>query len=274
MVKVKKRVIIFLFLCLIVLAAITFQHKGKPVTAFNVLSYPFALLDSATAKARGTFSEVTNAVKENKQLKRELTQALLEKQKVSEIIQENRRLKELLSLKEHSTHPVTAARVISHGYDRFLSTLILDKGESSGIRKDMAVVSAKGLAGKIYSARNDYSELLLLKDPNSSAAVRLQDSRVEGVLSGTGHSSFLLKYIPFEQKVEKGEVVITSGLDGIFPPGLPVGVVGVIKKEEGTDFFQHIEVVPFQSEATLEEVIVLQGAWSPKSATRGSAKGE
>ncbi len=121
----------------------------------------------------------------------------------------------------------------------------------------MAVITPQGLVGKIYSVHDYYSEVLLLKDSNFSVAVRLQNSRREGVISGTGNDYCLLKYVPPEENVEIGEVVITSGFDGIFPEGLPVGVVSKVKKE-GIEFFQYIEVRPFQSSEKTEDVIVMK----------------
>ncbi|MBI5212641.1 MAG: rod shape-determining protein MreC, partial [Nitrospirae bacterium] len=193
---------------------------------------------------------------ENKLLKKELTGALLEKQRYAEILHENKRLKELLSLKEHSPKYVASARVIARGYDKLLHTMILDKGKNSGIKKDMAVITAKGLAGKIYSVKDEFSEVLLLSDPNFSVAVRLQNSRREGIVAGTGYRHSLLKYIPPEEVVEKGESAVTSGLDGIFPPGLPVGLVSHVRTE-GIEFFQDIRVLPFQDDATMEEAVIL-----------------
>src|SRR5271169_4870348 len=123
----------------------------------------------------------------------------------------------------------------------------------------MAVMTPQGLVGKVYSVRDSYSDVLLLQDANFSVAVRLQNSRHEGVVSGTGNGNgyCLLKYVPPEENVEKGEVVITAGFDGIFPEGLPVGVVSKVKKE-GIEFFQYIEVRPFQASEKVEEVIVLK----------------
>lgn len=96
-----------------------------------------------------------------------------------------------------------------------------------------------------------------MRDPNFGAAVRLQTSRVEGVLSGSGGALSILKYVPFEAAVEQGEAVVTSGLDGVFPPGLPVGIVHSVTKE-GVTFFQQIEVLPFQADTTVEEVIIVK----------------
>jgi rod shape-determining protein MreC len=259
----RKRLSIFLTLSLTSLALMTFQHTRQynknPFAFLKALSYSFDALNRLTANIDITIKEIWNTFEENKRLKKELASHILEKEKYGEIIQENKRLQEILSLKERQSSYVATARVISKGYDRSLNTMLLDKGAQSGIKKDFAVITANGLVGKIYAVKDNFSEVLLLRDVNFSAAVRLQNSRAEGVVSGTGYGYCSLKYIPPEEHVDKGETIITSGLDGIFPPGLPVGVVGEIKKE-GVEFFQHIKVYPFQSDTKIEEVIILNNA--------------
>lgn len=254
--KGKKRIITLLVLSLIAFILLSYQHSRKPFTFLQPLSYPYDILNNFTATVNVTFHEIRDTFNENKRLKKALTAALLEKQKYAEIIQENKRLKEILSLKGQWPNYVATAKVIARGYDRMLNTIIIDKGKNSGIKKDMAVVTVRGLVGKIYSVKDNFSEVLLLRDPNFSVAVRLQKSRYEGVISGSGHKYCLLKYIPPEEVVERGEVVVTSGLDGIFPAGLPVGVISDFRKE-GIEFFLDIKVVPFESDKKIEEVVIL-----------------
>lgn len=254
--KGKKRFIILFALSLAALTLVTCRHDRKSSFLFRALSYPYDVLNNLTSRISTNSKDHWNTFEENKRLKKDLTAALLEKQRCVEVLHENKRLKELLSLKEHSPKYAASAKVIARGYDKLIHTMILDKGKSSGIKKDMAVITTKGLVGKIYSVKDEFSEVLLLRDPNFSVAVRLQNSRREGIVSGTGYRNCLLKYIPPEEEVEKGEPAVTSGLDGIFPPGLPVGIVSHIRKE-GIEFFQDIKVLPFQDDTTLEEVVIL-----------------
>lgn len=250
--KGKKRIIIIFLLSLAALILMSYQHNRKPFAFLRALTYPFDLLNNLTANIKITFSETIHAFSENKRLREELAAALLEQQQYSEMLQENKRLKEILALKERLPNYVTTAKAIARGYDRLLRTIVIDKGKNSGIRKDMTVITTKGLAGKVYSVRDNFSEVLLLRDTRFSVAVRLKSSRHEGIISGTGYDYCLLKYISSEKHVEKGEVAITSGLDGIFPPGLPVGIVSHAKKE-GTEFL----VLPFQPDTKIEEVVIV-----------------
>jgi rod shape-determining protein MreC len=257
MTRGKRRLLIFLALSLISLVVMTLQYDASASRPFRMVAYPFDLLNRLSAGIVDAVGEWVSAFEENKRLKDELTRVLIENRNHREVFEENKRLRELLALKEQTHAHLAAAKVVARGYDRFLNTLVLDKGEDAGIAKGMAVITVKGLAGKIHSVREHFSEVLLLRDPNFSAAVRLQEGRAEGVLAGTGEGYCLLKYIPTEVKVKEGEVVVTSGLDGIFPAGIPVGVVSSVQ-EGGAGFFQEIHITPFQRESTIEEVLVLR----------------
>lgn len=257
MTKGKKRLIIFLILFVTALTLMSYQHKKQAFSFFNALSYPYYALSGVTSNLCDFFNKARHAYEENQKLKNELNQALLERQQYREIFQENKRLKDLLALRQRELRHVAAAKVIAHGYDKLLNIAVLDKGKNSGIEKGMAVITTKGLIGKVSSVRDEFSDVLLLKDTNFSVAVRLQNSRREGIVAGTGYNYCILKYIPPEETVDRGEVLVTSGFDGIFPEGLPIGVVNKVKKE-GIEFFQYIEVLPFQSSEKIEEVLILK----------------
>jgi rod shape-determining protein MreC len=255
--RARKRLLIVavLVLAAFVLVPVFRKRDGMP-PALKPLSYPYDTLSSIISSLSGGIGGVMNAAEENKRLKSALQTTLPERQRYGEIIKENQRLHELLNLKHQVQGGGTAAHIIARGYDKFINTLVIDKGQNEGISKDMSAITPQGLAGKVYAVRNDYSDIMLLTDPNFSVAVRLQESRYEGVLTGTGQRYCVLKYVPTENPVKEGEIVVTSGLDGIFPQGLPVGRVTKVRTD-GVEFFQYIEVIPFQSAAKIEEVLVV-----------------
>ena len=254
--RARKRLLIVavLVLAAVVLLSLNRRYEGSGI--LTSISYPYDALSRLTSSISSEISGTINAADENKRLKAELLNSLAESQRYSEILGENRRLEELLDLRNQVHGGGTAARVVARGYDKFVNTLIIDKGMTEGIRKDMSAITPKGLAGKIYAVRDHYADVMLLTDPNFSVAVRLQESRLEGVLAGTGHRYCILKYVPTEQTVKEGELVITSGLDGIFPQGFPVGRVTKVRTE-GVEFFQYIEVLPFQSSSKIEDILVV-----------------
>jgi rod shape-determining protein MreC len=121
----------------------------------------------------------------------------------------------------------------------------------------MVAMAPGGPVGKIYQVLDEESNIILLTDVNSAVAVRLQASRVEGILEGRGDNRCYLKYVPKEVDVSIGEILITSGLDGIYPEGLQIGSVSLVEKQKD-EVFQLIEAVPVQDLNTVEEVIILK----------------
>jgi rod shape-determining protein MreC len=255
--RTRKRLLILAVIVITALSMMFIFGKNQVVTeALKYLLYPYDVLSSAISSVSAKFGGLIDAAEENKKLRADLLAEQIEKQGYSEIIAESRRLHELLNLRTQIESGGTAVHVVGRGYDKFANTLVIDKGQNQGIVKDMPVITSKGLAGKVLSVRKDFSDIILLTDWNFSVAVRLKDSRHEGVLTGSGRGRCILKYVPVEEAVKEGEIVITSGLDGIFQPGIPVGRV-IKVQTEGVEFFQYIEVAPFQQPYTIEEAMVI-----------------
>jgi rod shape-determining protein MreC len=256
----KKRLLLFLFIILS-LGLMTYQSKKEHLLPLrfldNTMNGFHAIVNSVKDFVISPFKKMLIREEENTRLKEELKRLLEEQQKYQEAQLENRRLREILSLKEKELGYVTAARVIARGADQWSNTFVLDKGLSDRVTKDMTAITPKGLVGKIAGVSNSYSSLLLLTDLNFSAAVRLQESRREGILSGTGLRKCQLKYIPHEDKVKVGDIVITSGLDSLFPQGIPVGFISRVDKK-GAGLFQNIEVTPFEDNSKIEEVAIIR----------------
>ncbi len=119
----------------------------------------------------------------------------------------------------------------------------------------MIAVTPLGPVGRIQRVFNDSASIILVTNVNSSIAVRIQPSRIDGILEGRGDNRGYLKYVPQEADVKVGERVVTSGLDGIYPEGLLVGDVTSVKKV-GRELFQLIEVALAQNLNTIEEVAI------------------
>lgn len=193
--------------------------------------------------------------KENRLLKEQLHEIILEKRNYDDLINENKRLKSLLGLKDYKKEIIAFANVISRGSNKHLKTLWIDRGSKDGIISGMPVIGINGLVGKIISTKSDFSEVLIITDPNFSVATRIERTRAEGILSGDGNRC-TLKYIPLEEEVLVGDRVLTSGLDGIFPEGILIGFVKSANKKDG--MFQSIEIIPAQSINKTEEVAILK----------------
>lgn len=240
----------------------TYQSKKGNLLSNNILSefvnHSHRAIQYLTDSIKQPFRTLTLREKENRLLEKRIDELLLERQKYQEAAEEIKRLRELLDLREKQTSYKASAHVIARGDGHLTNTFTLDKGRKDGVEKDMSVISTKGLAGKIFGVSDSYSRLLLITNINFSAAVRLKDSRREGVLAGTGAGKCILKYIPYEEEVNVGDIVITSGLDRLFPPGIPVGYVSRVDKKSQSGHFQTIEVLPFQDDTQIEEVLIIK----------------
>lgn len=255
-----KRLLPLLLLLVVSFILMTYQGKKGIIVPFrflgNTLTDINSILHSFSMSVKEPFRKITLRDEENRKLRREIDSLLLEQQRYREVFLENQRLRDIFSLKEKEKRYITAARIISKGPDNWANTLIIDKGRQAGITKDMSVITPKGLVGKITLATDNQAYVLLLNDINFSVSVRLQETRKEGILSGTG-SGCILKYISQEDVIKKGDMLVTSGLDGLFPSELPVGYIYRVSTKE-TGIFQDIEVRPLQDLTRLDEVIIVR----------------
>lgn len=138
---------------------------------------------------------------------------------------ENQRLRELLGLSYELGGKDVVAKVIGADDVAFAKTIYINKGEVDGVRKHMPVITRAGVVGRVTKARGGYSEVMLITDPNSALSVRVQPTRAQGILQGTGTERCNVKYVSRNEDVHEGDAVITAGLAGVFPPGVLVGRV-------------------------------------------------
>src|SRR5208337_3885230 len=98
----------------------------------------------------------------------------------------------------------------------------IDKGTNDGLKPDMAVMSPSGVVGKIILVASNHAQVLEIDDPSSGVGAMLENSRLQGILKGTPAGDIMVHYIMSDEKVELGELVVTSGGDRVFPKGLPI----------------------------------------------------
>jgi rod shape-determining protein MreC len=194
--------------------------------------------------------------RENRELRTRLAELEAERQRLLEIELENARLERLLDFRVTLPANALTARVVGKDASGWFETFILDRGENDGVVAGMAVVCADGVVGRIASTSPNASRVLLVSDHNSGVDALVQRSRARGILEGNLSGAATLKYVKPAESLEVGDVVVTSGLDGIFPKGLRLGrVVEVTRRESG--LFQLADVAPFVDFSKLEEVLIL-----------------
>ncbi len=192
---------------------------------------------------------------ENRELKDEIEQMRLEQVRLSEDAAQARRLQALVSFKEQFISRTVAAQVIGSSGSDLSRTVFIDKGSNAGIDRDMAVITADGIVGKVLLVYPSVSQVLLISDQSSGVGALLEKTRLQGVLRGTANGEVTLERVMSDEQVPVGETVLTSGGDQIFPKGLPVGTVA--KVANGKDLFLNIKIKPAADLSKLEEVLVL-----------------
>ena len=173
-----------------------------------------------------------------------------------ELFRENYRLRLLLNLKESSSYKVIAARVIGRDPSNWSSTIIINKGSSSGIKIGMASITFYGLVGRVVETSSATSKIMLINDPNLSVSAVVQRSRQEGLVCGSLGGTLLMKYLPKDSDIKISDTVITSGLTQVYPKGLPVGTVVNIG-EEFSSLASYAIIKPAVDLSALEEVLVV-----------------
>ena len=192
---------------------------------------------------------------ENRDLKQQIEQLRLEHVRLKEDAEQAHRLQALLGFKEQFIAQTRAAQVIGTGGSEQSRVFFIDKGDSDGIKQDMAVITVDGIVGKVLKVYRSTSQVLLINDLSSGVGAILEKSRLQGIVRGTPAGEVVLEKIMTDETVQRGEVVRTSGGDRIFPKGLPVGVVTGVSN--GPDLFLTVHVRPAANLSKLEEVLVV-----------------
>lgn len=193
---------------------------------------------------------------ENTQLKNEIHELKMANSRYRELLATQGRLEELLQFKQTINRPVLAAQVIGLDPTGWFKSVIIDKGKWAGLRLDMPVVNAFGVVGRVVSVSSNYAKVLLIIDQNSAVDCLVQRSRDRGMLKGLMSEICKLDYVAKSNDITVGDIVVTSGLGGVFPKGLPVGRILDVKEISG-ELFKDIKIRTAVDFSKLEEVLVI-----------------
>jgi rod shape-determining protein MreC len=256
--------VFILVILTVMLLTITSQHRSHPNIlsrlAINCVS-PFQELVSSSIRTckqiwKNYFSLIAVAY-ENERLRSALNKAYELNNRCLETQRSNKRLRALLDFKEkNKAFQLVAAEVIGRDPSYWSKTMMIDKGAADGLEKGFPVVVHRGIVGQITETTGHYSKVLLIIDQNSAVDSLLQRTRVRGIIKGDSAKSFFFEYVLRKGSVAIGDMVISSGLDGVYPKGLRVGTVSEILRSN-SGIFQEIKVTPYVDFEKLEEVFVL-----------------
>ena len=252
--------IIFLVLFWLVTAQVKSGRLSlmeKPVLAVSgFFERAIAGTYRAVSSVAHGYAFLVSTHRENSRLKSELERLQLENQVTNELLLENERLHDLLGFKKLNPPAALPVQIIGKESSPASSTITINKGYADGIAPDMAVIAASGIVGKVLTVLANTAKVVLLTDPENTLAVRVQRNREEGLLEGK-LSGCALKYVSYYADIQEGDLLVTSGLDGIFPKGLPVARVTQVKKHEAIAF-QTVMAEPIVVFSRLEEALVLK----------------
>jgi len=220
-----------------------------------------------TSKASGAGSNLIRQIinfrstaVENEQLRTRLSQTELELRNARQVVDENDRLRGLLNLKEQKTFNQVAASVIARDSSVWFNTIMIDRGSASGIELNMPVVTGSGIVGRIISVGPWTAQVMMITDEKAAAGAIIGGLGASGALGsvrGLGESNLIeMNYVSGLQKVEVGDYILTTGQDGIYPPGLNVGEVVQVKAGTATQAHE-ILIRPSAKLDQLKEVAVL-----------------
>ena len=197
--------------------------------------------------------------RQNAELERQLEEYKQREVQFQEAEQALIRLETLLDLKRQVALPVIGARVIAYDPTLWSRSAIINQGKAQGVKEGLPVLAPQGIVGRIVGVYPEYSKVMLIVDRKSSADAMVQRTRIRGMLRGKGGNRCSLEFVPKSADVQVGDLVLASGLVGLYPKGLVFGkVTAANKKNPGV--FQEIEVTPNVDLSTLEEVLVVKVA--------------
>ena len=197
--------------------------------------------------------------RQNAELQRQLEEYKQREVHFHEAEQALARLENLLDLKRQVALPVIGARVIAYDPTLWSRCAIINQGQAQGVKEGLPVLAPQGIVGRIIGVYPEYSKVMLIVDRKSSADAMVQRTRIRGMLRGKGGNRCSLEFVPKSADVQVGDLVLASGLVGLYPKGLVLGkVTAANKKNPGV--FQEIEVSPNADLSTLEEVLVVKVA--------------
>jgi rod shape-determining protein MreC len=212
------------------------------------------------------YLDMRRAVNENVSLRRRVASLTTENLKLRQSYGDVRRLRSLLAYSEQFTMRTSMAQTIMLDTAGRFKSIIIDSGSDDGVEVNDVVANASGLVGRVVLTTKDLAKVQLVTDNNCSVGALVERTRRQGVVRGNGSANLQLFDIPALADVQAGDRVLTAGIDGIYPKGIPIGVV--TKSEPGPSLFKNLTVRPSVDFGTMEEVIIIHTRKVPDGVVR------
>jgi rod shape-determining protein MreC len=259
-----RKILIGMFLVAIPLVLLNVEHNPEDSAWYKKpFLWTLGLLQSSYQGLVNTVTDTTTTYLNLVDLKKKVQaihdqnkELAIQLQQLDEYKIENERLRKLLNFQAKAPMELLAAQVIGQDVSSDHYTLFINKGTRHGLKKLQAVVSTEGVVGYVFSPQAYTSQVLLITDRSTSIDAIVQRTRARGIVSGRTASSARLRYLERADHVQAGDRVVTSGLQGYFPKGFPIGTVTAVKKtDHGISLEAYVQ--PLVNPNQLEEVFVV-----------------
>lgn len=226
----------------------------------SVVASPFNGLGNVFSNLTASQETLSDLKAQNEELTAKVTE-------LSEAEETATRLEGLLGLQSTYNLESTAARIIGESSDAWSRTVTIDKGSADGFSINMPVCNSAGIIGQIIEVSANTSTVRLITDENSGVSAMVQSTRAQGVLQGQPDGTLRLEYVTVDADVKEGDIIVTSGIGGVYPKGLPLGTVSTVVREENATYYT-ITVTPASSSTeNNEEVLVITSLSSDQRAS-------
>jgi rod shape-determining protein MreC len=254
--------VVFVVLSLVALLLQLGQSLPGENLLLRVLTPVQGALQRASRGLGGLWPDLRDASKlraENEALRAENERLKARIVGLQEVAIENQSLREQLGFKQtNPTYDLLPAQVIGRDPSNFLRFLFINKGSNDGVHEGAVVVAQESLlVGRVVRVGANYAQVMLISDASSSVNGLIQSSRAEGVVNGQLTGRLVMRYIPQGELVQKGDIVLTSGLGGNFPKDLIIGQVTAVRQRD-IELFQEADVAPAVNLGKLEIVFVIR----------------
>ncbi|HYH05835.1 MAG TPA: rod shape-determining protein MreC [Thermoanaerobaculia bacterium] len=212
------------------------------------------------------YLDMRRAVNENLELRRTVASLTTENLKLRQSEGDLKRLRSLLAYAEQFDMKTSMGQTIMLDTAGRFKSIIIDRGSADGVQVNDVVANANGLLGRVVLTTNDLAKVQLVTDNNCSVGSLIERTRRQGVVRGSGGTSLHLFDIPSLADVQPGDRILTAGIDGIYPRGIPIGTV--VRAEPGQSLFKTVTLKPAVDFGTIEEVIVIHTRKVPPSVVR------
>lgn len=218
--------------------------------ALNTIYFPFF-------HVKNTINDLASVHEENQKLRQALVDASIRVTLLEEAGRENIRLRSILGFEPPSGYTLLPAKVMAVTGNKLPVSAIVNRGEMDGVRLNEPIINEEGLLGRVSSLTETHCTIQLLTDPTNRVAVRVAESREMGIAKFVPSQGMIVDNIPSQGDVKQGDLILSSGLGGVYPPGLVVGTVIAVERSKQEPFLI-VRLAPSADFNSLDELFVLR----------------